>query len=96
MELFTILATQHVRAGSNAVRSTRSLNHALNGIGLNDDAILAQLLLNEDDLFRAFDDEVPTRVERAFAHMSQLSFGVTCKDTLVAPKHDRKATYVHV
>jgi hypothetical protein len=59
--------------GPSDIRGTGSLDHALNGIGLHDDAILAQLLLNKDDLFRAFDDEIPTRVERAFAHMRQLS-----------------------
>jgi hypothetical protein len=72
------------------------LNHTLYGISLHDDAILAQLLLNKDDLFRAFDDEIPTRIEWAFAHMSELSLGPTCKDTLVAPEHDGKTAYVHI
>jgi hypothetical protein len=46
------------------------MNNALDGIRLDNDAILAQLLLDKDNLFRAFDDKVPTRVERTFAHVS--------------------------
>jgi hypothetical protein len=72
------------------------LDNTLDRIGLHNDTILAQLLLNKDNLFRAFNDKIPTRVERAFAHMSQLSLGTTCEDTLVAPEHDGKTTYVHV
>ena len=78
------------------IRSTGSLNHTLDGISLNNDAILAQLLLNKDDLFRALDHEIPTRIERTFAHMSQLGLGATCEDTLVASKHDRKTSDVNV
>ena len=78
------------------VRSTRCLDHALHRVGLNNDTVLAQLFLNKDDLFRAFDDEIPTRVERAFAHLSQLGFGATCKYAFVAPEHDGKTPYVHI
>lgn len=72
------------------------MNHTLDRVGLNNDTVLAQLFLNKDDLFRAFDDEIPTRVKRAFAHLSQLGFGATCEHAFVAPEHDGKSSNVHI
>lgn len=41
---------------------------------VDDDAVLGQLLLDEDDLLGAPDDEVAPRVQRALTHTCQLLF----------------------
>lgn len=70
-------------------RGDGSLNETLFRFRLDDDSILRQLLLDEDDLFRALDDKVPARVERALVHRRELGLVLPRQDTLVTPEHDR-------
>ena len=42
------------------------------GVAVDDDAILGELLLDEDDLLLALDHEVAPRVDRALAHLGEL------------------------
>lgn len=65
-------------------------------IDLDNDAVLAQLLLHEDDFLRAFDNEVSSRIERALCHSRQLRLGPASEHALVAPEHDGETADVHV
>ena len=66
-----------------------SLYETLLRIGLDNDTILAELLLHENDLFRSFDDEISSRIERTFGHSSELLIRLAVEMTLVASQHDR-------
>lgn len=66
-----------------------SLHEPLSWIGLDDDTILAELLLHENNLFRPLHDEVPSRVERTFGHSSELLIRLVEEVAFVAPEHDR-------
>jgi hypothetical protein len=78
------------------VRSTRRLHDALDGVRLDDDAVLAELLLHEDDLLRALDDEVPAGVERALVHARERGLRAAREHALVAPEHERQPADVDV
>lgn len=77
-------------------RGAGSLDDALDGIRFDDDSVLAQLLLDKDNFFRAFHDKVTAGVERTFGHARQLCLGTPSQDALVATQHDGQTTNVHV
>lgn len=77
-------------------RCAGSLDDALDVISFDDDPILAQLFLDENDLFRAFDDKITTGIERTFGHASELCLGTPGQDALVTTKHDGQTTNVDV
>ena len=77
-------------------RGTGSLNDALDRIRFDDDPVLAQLFLDEDDLFRAFDDKVTAGIEGTFSHAGKLRVGMSSQDALVTTEHDGQAANVHV
>ena len=68
----------------------------LHRVNLDNDAILAQLLLDEYDLLSAFDHKIPARVERTFRHAGQLSFCPSRQNAFVTLQHDGKASNIHV
>ena len=65
--------------------------HLALGVDVDDDAVLAELLLDQDDLLRALDDEVPARVQRALAEPRELVLGFSRQDAPGAPEHERDA-----
>ena len=75
------------------VRCTRSLDYPFDGVRLNNDTILAELLLHENDLLRPLHHKVAARVERTLRHACQLRLRPSRKHALVAPQHDRQAPY---
>ncbi len=81
----------HVNGKNMHVRSTRCLYNALYGIGLDDDTILAELLLNENNLLGALHDEVPAGIERTFRHAGQVRVRTIGQDAFTAPQHDGEA-----
>lgn len=78
------------------LRGARRLDDALGRIRFDDDTVLAELLLDEDNLFRAFDNKVAAGVERTFRHAGELCLGTPGEDALVAAQHDGQTTDVHV
>ena len=54
-------------------RGTGRLNDALHGIILDDNSILAELLLDKNDLLCSFHNKVASRIQRTFSHPGQLS-----------------------
>ena len=77
-------------------RGTRCLDDPFRGVNLHDDTILAQLLLDEDYLLRALDNEVSSRVQRTFRHARELGIRAPGEHALVAPQHDGQSPDVHV
>jgi len=72
------------------------LNNPLDGVCLDNDAILAELLLHQDNLLRPFHNKVSSRIQRAFNHARQLGLGTSVQDTFVASQHDWKTTDVNI
>ena len=66
-------------------RGAGSLDDTLDGISFDDDSVLAQLLLDKDDLFRAFHDKVTAGIERTFGHACELCLGTPGQYALVTP-----------
>lgn len=77
-------------------RSAGRLDNTLDVIRFNDNPVLAQLLLDEDDLFRTLDDKVTTRIEGALGHTGELCLGTPGQDAFVTSQHDGQTTNVHV
>lgn len=78
------------------VRSAGGLYGALERVGLDDDPVLAELLLDEDDLFGALDDKVAAGIEGTLVHASELGVGLAGEDALAAAKHDGETADVDV
>lgn len=72
------------------------MDDALDGICLDDNSVLAQLFLDEDNLFCAFDDEITTWIQWTFGHACKLRLGTPRQDALVTTQHDGQTTDVHV
>ena len=89
---------QHVRLGLALVRRTRDrrLHEALATVRLDDDAVLGQLLLHKDHLFRSLDDKVAARIKRALIHARKCRLALSREPALVAAEHDRQTTNRHV
>jgi len=68
-------------------RGHRDRRNTLRAIRLDQDSILAQLLLNQNDLLRAVDDEITPWIEWALGHGSKLHLRITTEHALVAPEH---------
>lgn len=77
-------------------RGTRRLNNAFESVGLNDNTILAELLLDNDHLFCTFHHEISTWIQGTFNHPCQLCLVLPRQYTFVAPKHDRQPAYVDI
>ena len=69
--------------------------HRALGVELEDDAVLAQLLLDQAHLFHALDDKVAARVVRALLHRLQLRLARVAQVAPVRPKHHRDAPDAH-
>ena len=54
-------------------------------VGLDDDTVLGQLLLDQDDLFDALHHKVAARVDRALAHAHNLLVRLASQDTVRRP-----------
>ena len=65
------------------------LDNLLLWVHLDNDSVLAQLLLHEDDLFGAVDDEVTTGVQRTFIQDTHLRGRLVGQHALGAAQHDR-------
>ena len=65
-------------------------------IRFDDNSVLAQLLLDENDLFRAFDDKVTTGVQRTLGHTGKLCLRTPGQDALVTTQHDGQTTDVDI
>mmetsp|Transcript_98 Transcript_98/g.180 ORF Transcript_98/g.180 Transcript_98/m.180 type:complete len:259 (-) Transcript_98:470-1246(-) len=65
--------------------------HLALAIDVNDDAILGELLLDENDLLRALDDEVPPRVQRALSQSGELLLRLAGQHAVGAAQHDGNA-----
>lgn len=65
-------------------------------VSFDDYTILAQLLLNQNNLLRAFDHKITTRIKRTLRHSSELRFIPASEDTFVAPQHNRQSSNVDV
>lgn len=68
----------------------------LDGVDFDDDTVLAELFLNENDLFGPFDDEITTGVKGTLCHPGQLGLVSTGEDALVAAQHDRDTADVDI
>ena len=67
------------------------MNDTLDRVGLHNDTVLAELLLDEDDLLGALDDEIAAGIEGAFDHAREFCIGAPSEDTLIATEHDGEA-----
>ena len=56
-------------------------------VGLDNHAILRELLLNEDDFLRPSHNKVPSRIQRALVQPSQLSWCLSCQNAVAAAQH---------
>ena len=72
-------------------RGTRRLDDTLDRVRLDNDAVLAKLLLDEDDLLRALDHEIPAGIERTLVLYREFPLILICQPALIAPQHDRDA-----
>jgi len=70
-------------------RGHRDGRNTLRTIRLDQDSTLAQLLLNQNDLLRAFDDEITPWIEWPLGNGSRLHLRITTEHALVAPEHGR-------
>ena len=61
-------------------------------IRFDNDTILAELLLDQDDLFCAVDDKVTAWIEWAFVEQVHFVGFLVRQDTFGTPQHDRHAT----
>ena len=68
-------------------RGHRDRRNTLRTIRLDQDSILAQLLPNQNDLLRAFDDEITPWIEWPLGHASKLHLRITTEHAHVAPEH---------
>ena len=62
---------------------------------LDNDTVFAHLLLYQDNLLCAIDDEVASRVKRTFMKPSHVHLRLTVEDTIRASKHHRHASNQH-
>ena len=69
--------------------------HRALGVELEDDAVFAQLLLDQAHLFHALDDKVAARVVRALLHRLQLRLARVAQVAPVRPQHHRDAPNAH-
>lgn len=85
-----------VGLGLALVRATgdRGVEEALS-VGLKDDAVVAELLVDEDDLLDSSDHKVSTRIEWALTQSRQLFFGFVVQHTFVATQHHRHPSDAH-
>ena len=70
-------------------RGHQDRRNTLRAIRLDQDSIIAQLLLNENDLLRAFDGEITPWIEWPLGHGSRLHLGITTEYALVAPERSQ-------
>jgi hypothetical protein len=61
---------------------------ALARVRLDDDSVLAHLLLHQDDLFRALDHKVSSRVKGTFTQLRHPIQILSRQDTSIAPEHN--------
>ena len=65
------------------------------GVELYDDAVLAELLLDEDDLLHSLHDEVAARVVGALLHHGQLPCSLALQHAVARAQHDGHAADDH-
>jgi hypothetical protein len=77
-------------------RGDRCRNRTFCGVCLDDDPVLAQLLLDQYNLLGALNHKIPARIEWALVHPRQLLLRLTRQHTLVAPQHARYPADRHI
>lgn len=77
-------------------RGTRRLNDAFDRIRFDNNPIFAQLFLYEYHFLCPLDYKVPSWIQRALSHPSQLGFAASREHTLAAAQHDRQPPDVHI
>ena len=86
------ILADHVGLGLSLVRRrchTRLYRHSCtSSIHFDDNSILAELFLNQNDLFRASDNKVSSWVKRAFCHLGLLCLSLSSQIALVTPQHN--------